>query len=101
MKKTEERLEDVLPEGGDLLNGFLAMYAGCRAESTIFPNGSFFCGKAECEWIWPEGWEILRDRGLIEYTIKNVICFDGDIMKEVHLRTTERGDKLRDEYWES
>lgn len=93
-----EALEDILPDP-ELRGGFLAMYAGCRSPATIMPNGYFFCGKAECEWIWPEGWEKLRDLGLIEYHIKDVKCHDGDIMKEVHLTTTERGDRLREDFY--
>jgi hypothetical protein len=94
-----EKELDILVPDDKLRSGFLAMFAGCRSPATVYPNGHFFCGKAECEWIWPGGWEKLRDLGLIEYRIEDVKCHDGAIMKKVHLTITKRGDNMRDDWW--
>ncbi len=94
----EKELDKMLPDH-ELRWGFLAMFAGCRSPATIWPNGMFHCGKAECEWIWPEGWEKLQELGLIKYRIEDVKCHDGAIMKEVHLTITARGEKLRDDWY--
>lgn len=93
----EKELDRLLPDY-DILGGFLAMWHGCISPATIFPNGRFFCGKFECELIWPAGWEKLKELGLIDYHIEDVQCFDGSIMKKVHLIITERGEKLRNDY---
>lgn len=94
----EKELAKLIPNR-DVARGFLALYAGAHSPSMIWPNGGIHCGKAECEWIWPSGWEQLRDAGLIQYEVKDFKCHDGDIMKEVHWNTTPRGDALRDDWW--
>jgi len=51
-------------------NCFAGLFNGARREGIIWPNGSLFVCKAECEWGWPGDWEKLRDAGLLTFRLE-------------------------------
>ena len=73
---------------------FTAMFNGAHTPGRIFGKMGLKCGKAECEWNWPEGWKRLQDAGLIEF---NIVTREPASFDEVHFRITGRGHTVRED----
>lgn len=78
---------------GTATGTFASLFNGVRAP-WITPNGSFFAGKAEAEWGWPETWEQLRDAGLIDFEIHEP---NDAGFRDVTFEITELGWKVRND----
>jgi len=79
---------------------FTGLFNGASQHSAyVTSKGSFFCGKAECEWGWPKDWEDLRDQGLITFSTDRQDApgaIDGYHVK-VTWDITEKGWKVRED----
>lgn len=79
-------------------NCFAALFNGAR-RGTIFKPGQIpFFGKAEAEWAWPDGWNELKQLGLVKWTEVERPChpsFNAPPMVDIEWSITDRGREVR------
>ena len=78
---------------------FAALFNGARNGTIFVPGQKPVFGKAEAEWAWPNGWNELRDLGVVEWREIERPCHPsfGDVppMISIEWVVTEKGWQVR------